>query len=105
AGRFVEKKGLLDAARALAHIRRRRPEVEARFVGFGPLESQLRALLGDLDLPAQIWDGAAPDALLTAFDDTHLVVTPSRTAPDGDAETLGFVNLEAMASVIPVVTT
>ncbi|HEY3844555.1 MAG TPA: glycosyltransferase [Acidimicrobiales bacterium] len=105
AGRFVEKKGVLDAARALALVQEQRPDVEARFVGYGPLEGQLRRLLADLGLRAQIWDGASPDAVVTAFADTHLVLTPSRTAPDGDAESLGLVNLEALASGIPVVTT
>ena len=35
----------------------------------------------------------------------RLVVTPSRTAADGDVETLLLVNLEAQASGRPVVTT
>jgi glycosyltransferase involved in cell wall biosynthesis len=105
AGRCGEKKGVLDAARALALVQEQRPDVQARFVGYGPLEAQLRRLLADLGLRAQIWDGASPDAIRRAFADTHLVLTPSRTAPDGDAESLGLVNLEAIASGIPVVTT
>ena len=36
---------------------------------------------------------------------SSLVVTPSRTAPDGDAETLLLVNLEAQATGRPLVTT
>jgi colanic acid/amylovoran biosynthesis glycosyltransferase len=105
AGRFVEKKGVLDAARALSIVSRRWPAVKPRFVGYGPLEGELRRLVADLGLPAQIRDGSSPDAVASAFSETHMVITPSRTAPNGDAESLGLVNLEALASGVPVVTT
>ncbi len=105
AGRFVEKKGVLDAARAMAAVRAHHPQVRARFVGHGPLGTELRRTVAELGLPVEIIDGARPGAVLDALVDSHLVVTPSRTADDGDAETLGLVNLEAQACGIPVVTT
>lgn len=101
AGRYVEKKGVLDVARALAGI----DGLRCRFVGHGPMESQLRELLRELRLDAELVDGAAPGAVQQAIQETDLLVTASKVAADGDAETLGLVNLEAQASGVPVITT
>ncbi len=105
AGRFVAKKGVLDAARAMAIARADHPDLQAVFVGTGPMRAELEAVLADLDLPAAVLDGAPPGALRSALARTDLLLTPSRTAADGDAETLGLVNLEAQAMGVPVVTT
>ncbi|MGZ6801704.1 MAG: glycosyltransferase [Nocardioidaceae bacterium] len=101
AGRYVEKKGVLDAARAMAGV----PGLRCRFVGAGPQEQQLRSLLRELGLEAELLDGDEPGAVHAALDATDLLVTPSRVAEDGDAESLGIVNLEALARGVPVVTT
>jgi glycosyltransferase involved in cell wall biosynthesis len=101
AGRYVEKKGVLDVAQALAGI----DGITCRFVGHGPLEQQLRDLLGELRLDAELVDGAEPGAVQQAIQQTDVLVTASKIAADGDAETLGLVNLEAQASGVPVVTT
>ena len=104
AGRFAEKKGVLDAARALARVATDRP-LRAQFVGYGPLEDALRRELGGLALEATVIDGRRPGAVRNAIAGSHLVVTASRTAEDGDAETLCLVNLEAQACGVPLVTT
>jgi glycosyltransferase involved in cell wall biosynthesis len=101
AGRFVEKKGVLDVARALAGV----PGIRRVLVGHGPQEPQLRALLADLGAHAEIVDGSVPGAVGAALQRADLVVTASKVAGDGDAETLGLVNLEALAVGAPVVTT
>ena len=101
AGRYVEKKGVLDAARALAGIE----GIEVRFVGQGPLEPELRQLLGVLGLEATLLDGSVAGAVHRALEETDLLLTASKVAADGDAETLGLVNLEALACGVPVVTT
>lgn len=105
AGRYVPKKGVLDAADAMVTVARDRPHVHLRFVGTGPLETDLRSRLAALGIDAELRDGAPAGALREALRDTSVLVTPSRTAEDGDAETLGLVNLEAQACGIPVVTT
>ncbi len=105
AGRFVAKKGVLDAARAMAAVHARYPQLRCRFVGYGPLEAQLRAELERLRLPADVRDGRQAGAVERALADTHLLLTPSRTAGDGDAESLGLVNIEAQACGVPVVST
>ena len=101
AGRYVAKKGVLDAARALAAV----PGIRRVFVGHGPEEDRLRATLAELGADAELVDGSAPGAVARVLQEADLVVTASKVAADGDAETLGLVNLEAMASGAPVVTT
>ncbi|MCA1656579.1 MAG: glycosyltransferase, partial [Actinobacteria bacterium] len=105
AGRYVDKKGVLDAVRAIAAARERVPGLVCQFVGTGPLEGQLRTLLGELRVAATLLDGAEPGAVRAALAATDLLLTASRVAADGDAETLGLVNLEAQACGVPVVTT
>jgi glycosyltransferase involved in cell wall biosynthesis len=104
AGRFAAKKGVLDVARAVATAADTHP-LHARFVGHGPLEPELRDLLAELGLAADVVDGRPAGAVRAALAATDLVVTGSRTAADGDAETLGLVNLEAQACGVPLVTT
>jgi glycosyltransferase involved in cell wall biosynthesis len=105
AGRFVAKKGVLDAARAMAAARQRHPGLRCVFVGYGPEETELRAELQRLRLDATVTDGRQPGAVRAALATTDLVVTPSRTADDGDAESLGLVNVEAQANGAPVLST
>lgn len=105
AGRYVAKKGVLDAAAAFAAAREEVPGLAFRFVGHGPQSADLSALLDRLRLPADLVDGSQPGAVRAALAETDLLVTPSRQAPDGDAETLGLVNLEAHACGVPLVTT
>ncbi|MBV9291705.1 MAG: glycosyltransferase [Frankiales bacterium] len=104
AGRFAPKKGVLDVAEALAVVAATRP-LRVRFVGSGPLEAELRALLAARRLDAEIVDGRPAGAVRAALAETDLAVTASRTAPNGDAESLGLVNLEAQACGVPLVTT
>ncbi|MCW2544960.1 MAG: glycosyl transferase family 2 [Frankiales bacterium] len=101
AGRYVEKKGVLDVAHALAGIE----GIRCRFVGHGPMEQELRDLLTELDVDAELLDGSVTGAVQQAIQETDLLVTASKVADNGDAETLGLVNLEAQASGVPVVTT
>jgi glycosyltransferase involved in cell wall biosynthesis len=101
AGRYVAKKGVMDAARALAGV----PGIRVRFVGHGPLEGALRELLAELHLDAELVDGSKPDAVRRALQATDILLTASKVADDGDAETQGLVNLEALAAGVPVVTT
>jgi glycosyltransferase involved in cell wall biosynthesis len=104
-GRFVDKKGATDAASAVARVARARTYVRARFVGYGEQQEAVAAVLAPLGVRAEIVDGRAPAAVTDALAHAHILISPSRTAPDGDAETLSVVNLEAQAAGLPVVTT
>ena len=104
-GRFVDKKGAVDAASAVVHVARDRPHVHARFVGYGEQRDAVAAMLAPLGSRADIVDGRAPGAVNAALATGHILISPSRTASDGDAETLSMVNLEAQAAGLPVLTT
>lgn len=103
-GRFVEKKGVLSAARAVVAAGADRP-LRARFVGGGPLRDELVAALAPLGQAARVVDGRDRSVVLRALDEADLLISPSVTGADGDAETLLVVNIEAQAAGIPVVTT
>jgi glycosyltransferase involved in cell wall biosynthesis len=93
-GRFDERKGLLDLARAWPAIAAAVPRVHLVLGGKGPLEDETRAVLADA--PRVIWAGFRSDvaAFLGALD---LLVVPSHW------EGFGLVAAEALAAGLPVV--
>jgi glycosyltransferase involved in cell wall biosynthesis len=103
-GRLVAKKGLDVLLDAWATVRRALPECTLRIIGDGPLA----ALLTDLP-PGVVHERPDPSRRATQVRDAirgaTVIVQPSRTGADGDAESLLLVNLEAQASGRPVVTT
>jgi glycosyltransferase involved in cell wall biosynthesis len=104
-GRFVEKKGLDVLLAAWPLVRRAVADATLRIVGQGPLEP----VVDDARSSGITVEPTNPLARAEQVRDViraaRVVVTPSRTAADGDAETLLLVNLEAQASARPVVTT
>lgn len=103
-GRFVEKKGVDVLLGAWPAVRASVPDARLRLLGSGPLETLARS--GDQSVVVELTDPARrATQVRDAIRSARLVVTPSRTAADGDAETLLLVNLEAQASARPLVTT
>ena len=103
-GRLVEKKGLDVLLAAWPDVRSAHPGARLVVLGDGPLAP----LLADTDPSVT---HLAPDParrheqVREVIQQAHVVVTPSRTPPSGDSESLLLVNLEAAASGRPVVST
>jgi colanic acid/amylovoran biosynthesis glycosyltransferase len=108
AGRFVEKKGLLDAIVAFDRARRGLPAARMTIVGDGPDEAAARTLTARLGISdIVLFVGAKPHAdLIQLMAVAAVLVHPSATAADGDSEGgAPTILLEAQAMGIPIVTT
>jgi glycosyltransferase involved in cell wall biosynthesis len=103
-GRFVEKKGLDVLLAAWPSVQSQVPAATLRVLGYGPLEAMVRSAHGHVEVEEAIPSRRATQ-VRDAIRRARVVVTPSRTAEDGDSESLLLVNLEAQASGRPVVTT
>jgi colanic acid/amylovoran biosynthesis glycosyltransferase len=106
-GRFVEKKGLEFALRALARIKKEYP-FEFRVIGGGPLEGKMRLLAVDLGIANETcWLGTQSHRrVIEEVQSCHIVLQPSVTASNGDSEGgAPTIILEAQACGVPVVST
>jgi len=106
-GRFVEKKGFRAQVRLYGELLRRGLDFEARIVGTGPLESELRLLIGKLGLGSSVeltgWLDEAGVARQLEWADAF--VFTGRIAQSGDRDGLPNAVAEAMAHGVPVVST
>jgi len=107
-GRFVEKKGLLDAIAAFDRARARVPAARMVIVGEGPDEAAARALIGRLGASGVVtFVGTTPHAdLIRRLAAASVLLHPSATAADGDSEGgAPTILLEAQAIGTPIVST
>jgi glycosyltransferase involved in cell wall biosynthesis len=102
-GRFVEKKGIDDLIEALGLIPEPRPR--ALFIGTGPMEESIRARAAELGLDATFLGAQEPAVVHRSMAESKVFVSPSKTAPNGDAEGLPTTILEAARLGVPVVST
>ena len=107
-GRLVEKKGFDVLVEALAILKSRGIAFQATIGGSGPLETDLRALIGEKGLEDVITlTGEAlkqeeiPDFMATG----DIYVLACQRAPDGDIDGLPQMLMEAMACDLPAVST
>jgi colanic acid/amylovoran biosynthesis glycosyltransferase len=103
--RLVPKKGIEYALRAVAVVARARPNVRYTIVGDGPLRGELESLARELDLGSAVrFTGwlTEPEVLAVARG-TDLLLAPSVTSTDGDAEGTPLAIVEAAAMGLPVV--
>jgi colanic acid/amylovoran biosynthesis glycosyltransferase len=107
-GRFVEKKGLLDAIGAFARARRRVPHARFVIVGAGPLDAVARAQVDVLAIGDAVeFVGMQPHAnVIGRMTTAGALIHPSVTAADGDSEGgAPTILLEAQAIGVPIVAT
>jgi len=107
-GRFVEKKGLVDAVRAFARARVRAPQARFVVVGAGPEEAAARSAVDALRVGAAVdFVGMQPHAdVITRLTSAAALIHPSVTASDGDSEGgAPTILLEAQAIGVPIVAT
>jgi colanic acid/amylovoran biosynthesis glycosyltransferase len=108
-GRLVEKKGHAHTLRALARLRRNRPDLAVTFeiVGDGDLKDALEQEASDLGLTdAVTFHGGLPHGeTLALLNEAAIFVLPSVTGRSGDMEGIPVSLMEAMARGIPVIST
>lgn len=102
-GRFVEKKGIDDLIGAVGMLAELRPRV--LFIGDGPLEARMRERARQLGLDATFLGAQEPRVVSRCMAESKVLVSPSRTAADGDSEGLPTTILEAASLGVPTAST
>lgn len=107
-GREVEKKGFADGLQACAEARRRGADLQVVMLGTGgPLQSMLAALAQQLKESAGLqvqWLDPSTSVAQTMVE-ADILLVPSKTARNGDAEGTPTVICEGSASELPIVST
>lgn len=105
--RLVEKKGVQYGIQAIATASKAYPNIEYLIAGDGPMKSEMKNLIKDLNLDGRArllgWINQNEVADLMASSD--ILIAPSITATDGDKEGIPVVLMEALAIGLPVIST
>ena len=106
-GRFVEKKGIEYALRAIALSVQKHPSLEYHLIGDGPLREKFENLIEELEIkPFVILHGWKEQReIVEILENCQLFVAPSVTAADGNQDAPVNTLKEAMAMGLPVIGT
>jgi glycosyltransferase involved in cell wall biosynthesis len=106
-GRLVEKKGFADLIEACALLAGQGRHFSCQIVGTGPLESHLRARIGQLGLQAnvELVGPRSESEVMKLIQGAAVLTLPCVIGMDGDRDGLPTVLLEAMALGTPCVST
>ncbi|MGB8366743.1 MAG: glycosyltransferase [Candidatus Babeliales bacterium] len=105
--RFVEKKGLEYAIKAIAQLLKYHKNIQYRIIGSGPLKDKLLDLIQELGVQDQIkLIGQVSQSKVVSFlKKAHIFLLPCVTAQNGDEEGIPNSVKEAMAmGLIPIST-
>ncbi|WP_081882652.1 glycosyltransferase family 4 protein [Methanobacterium sp. SMA-27] len=104
-GYFIERKGFEYLIKAVKEVLKEYDNIKLNLVGSGPLESQIKKLIEELELDkyVQITSNISDEELLGIYNSSDLFVLPSIVDSQGNTEGLGVVLLEAMACGLPVI--
>ncbi len=105
--RLVEMKGVAYGIEAVSRLVRSGRSIYYKVAGDGPLREELERLIEDLQIGdfVQLLGWRDHNELAGLMNDTHILLTPSVTAANGEQEGIPNVVKEAMAMGIPVVST
>ena len=102
-GRLVENKGCELLLRAMALVKRSRPECRVVILGDGPLRPRLGAIARELALGNVSFLSTQPaDAVRRWMNEARVLCVPSVTVKSGASEGFGMVFAEAQAMGLPV---
>lgn len=107
-GRLIEKKGYADLIAACALLRDQGVSFRCRIVGEGPLESDLKSQIANLQLDDRVQltgPLGIPEIRRLLAEETQVFALACATESDGGKDNLPTVLMEAMAASLPCVST
>lgn len=106
-GRFVEMKGIVYGVEAVAGLIQAGNKLHYDIIGDGPMRDEISMKIRQFGIESQVtlhgWKDQ--DSVTKYLDRAHILLTPSVTAANGEAEGIPNVVKEAMAVGLPVVST
>lgn len=106
-GRFVEKKGLEYAIKAVNQLLNRYPAIKYEIIGDGELRSKMEQIINECGISENVkllgWQEQS--VVRKKLNECDIFVAPSVTASNGDEEGTPTTIIEAQASGVPVVST
>ena len=104
-GRLVEKKGIEYSIRAVAHLLKQGMDLEYDIIGDGPLRNFLQDLIDGFGAHDRIILKGSQDQkfIIEALQRSHIFITSSVTAKDGNQNGPDNTIKEAMAVGLPVI--
>lgn len=105
--RLIPKKGLRTTLHAFSAFHKRYPGSRLVIAGEGPMEQELRTLIGELELGSAVEMPGFLDQreLCALYHSAHAFVHPSRITSDSNQEGVPNSMLEAMSTGLPVLAT
>src|ERR1700742_500301 len=102
-GRLIECKGCRHLVEAFSELSKTMQEAELVIIGDGPLRKELEELAGGSGASIRFLGATQHDEVKAQLAQARVLCLPSISLPNGQAEGLGMVLLEAQAVGVPVV--